>query len=101
MPITQKLQQTSSFSNGMSSITGYDTETGNAIAGGIDQYFKAGTANQSVALAFTLAGLQSIVMVSDKGCTLKTNGTTGADVQTISITGTPTAFRASRIATEV
>lgn len=90
MPITQREQSTSSFSNGLASISGYGVETGNAIVGGINQFFAAGTANQSISLAFTLANLQSIMMVSDKGCTIKTNGTGSADVQTVSITGTPT-----------
>lgn len=90
MPITQKLQSTSSFSNGLTSISGYDVETGNAIVGGINQYFAAGTVNTSISLAFTLADLQSIMMVSDKGCTIKTNGTGSADVQTVSISGSPT-----------
>lgn len=90
MPITQKEQCTSSFSNSLSSISGYGVETGNAIVGGINQYFAASTVNQAISLSFTLANLQSIIMVSDKGCTIKTNGTATADVQTISITGTPT-----------
>lgn len=88
--ITQKLQNTASMSNGLASISGYDTESGNAVVGGINQYFAAASSNVSVSLAFTLANLQSIMMVSDKGCTIKTNGTGSADVQTISETGSPT-----------
>lgn len=88
--ITQKLQNTASMSNGLASISGYDTESGNAVVGGINQYFAAASSNVSISLAFTLSNLQSIMMVSDKGCTIKTNGTGSADVQTVSISGTPT-----------
>jgi hypothetical protein len=90
MAITQKLQFTASMTNGLTSISGYDAETGNAVVGGINQSFPASTSNQSISLAFTLSNLQSIILVSDKGCTIATNGTATADVQTISITGTPT-----------
>lgn len=88
--ITQKLQSTASMSNGLTSISGYDAESGNAVVGGINQYFAAGASNVALSLAFTLSNLQSIMMVSDKGCTIKTNGTGSADVQTISISGSPT-----------
>lgn len=91
MPVSQKIQTTGSIITGSySSISGNVVATGNAIVGGINQYFAAASSNVSISLAFTLANLQSIFMMSDKGCTLATNGTTGADVQTISITGTPT-----------
>ena len=41
-------------------------------------------------MAFTQANLQDVFILVDKGCTLTTNGTGTADVQTIAITGTPT-----------
>ena len=88
--ITQKIQFTASLVGYSASISGYDTETGNTAVGPLNQYFPASTVNQAISLAFTLANLQSIALLSDKGCTLSTNGTATADVQTISITGTPT-----------
>jgi hypothetical protein len=88
--LTQKIQTTVSNSNGATSISGYDTESGNASVGPLSQNFPANAANSQVSLAFTLANLQSIVLLSDKGCTIRTNGTGTADVQTISISGTPT-----------
>ncbi len=41
-------------------------------------------------MALTAANLQDVFLVSDKGMTITTNGTGTADVQTITITGTPT-----------
>lgn len=88
--LTQKIQTTVSNSNGATSVSGYDTESGNAMVGPLNQSFAANTVNSAISLAFTLSNLQSIVLVSDKGCTIKTNGTGTADVQTVSISGTPT-----------
>lgn len=87
---TQKIQTTVATSNGATSISGYDVESGNAMVGPLSQTFPASTVNQAISLAFTLSNLQAITLLSDKGCTIKTNGTSGADVQTVSISGTPT-----------
>jgi hypothetical protein len=68
------------------------------VAGGseldIDQILTAGT-NQLVAVSYGPAGnsagnLQGIVIYSNQNCTIVTNGSGAADVQTITITGTPT-----------
>jgi hypothetical protein len=56
----------------------------------MDTTFAASTSNQLVTMGLTVANLQSLFLICDKGCTITTNGTAAADVQTISITGTPT-----------
>lgn len=89
MPRTLKAQVSVAFADGTPGLTGSGTETGNSIIG-VDQYFAASTTNSAISLAFTLANLQAIALYSDKGCTIKTNGTGTADVQTVSISGTPT-----------
>lgn len=88
--LTQKLQTTVSTSNGTTSLSGYDTESGNSMVGPLSQNFPASTVNTAISLSFTLSNLQSITLLSDKGCTIKTNGTGSADVQTVSISGSPT-----------
>ncbi len=59
-----------------------------------DQILSAGT-NQLISLSYGPAGnsagnLQAIEIYSNQNCTLTTNGTGSADVQTVSISGTPT-----------
>lgn len=56
----------------------------------IDQSFAASTSNQLVTLTFTISSLQSIFLVCDKGCVIRTNGTGTSEIQTVTITGTPT-----------
>jgi hypothetical protein len=85
----QKLATTITNSDGTASLSGYGTASGNSRIS-LNQNFAASSTNVTISLAFTLANLQSIVLWSDKGCTIKTNGTAAADVQTISISGTPT-----------
>jgi hypothetical protein len=70
-------------------LSGNSTEVG-AAQGSVNTTFPAGTVNQAITLAFTTANIQSIYMLSTKGHTIKTNGTNVADVQTLTITGTPT-----------
>jgi hypothetical protein len=89
MPKTLKAQVVVSFADGTPGLSGSGTETGNSIIS-VDQYFAAASTNTAISLAFTLANLQAIALYSDKGCTIKTNGIATADVQTISISGTPT-----------
>ncbi len=90
MSVSHKLQYTVSSSTGSQSVSGYDTETGNSEIVIPTQQFAASTSNQSITLSLTAANLQSVFLVSDKGLTLKTNGTGAADVQTLSVSGTPT-----------
>lgn len=87
--ISHKLQTSASSNSGSVSISGYDSETGNSEVV-IDQSFSASSTNVALTLALTVADLQSVFLVSDKGLTLTTNGTGTADVQTITISGTPT-----------
>lgn len=89
MPKTIKAQVVMSFADGTPGLSGSGTETGNSAIS-VDQYFAAASTNTAISLAFTLANLQAISLYSDKGCTIKTNGTGAADVQTVSISGTPT-----------
>jgi hypothetical protein len=87
---SQKIQYSTNFFDGGIPVSGYINETGNSKID-VVQSFAASTTNGPFSLSFTLANLQSLVLISDKGCTLKTNSGTGAaDVQTIAITGTPT-----------
>src|SRR6185312_14552846 len=87
---TQKIQYSTSFFDGGIPASGNVADSGNSKID-ISESFAGSTTNGAISLAFTLSNLQQIFMVSDKGCTLKTNGSTGtADVQTITITGTPT-----------
>ncbi len=74
--------------SGGAAITGSQTEVG-ATEIVIDQRYGSALTNQLLAAAFSVANLQSVFIVSDKGLTLTTNGAAAADVQTVSITGTP------------
>lgn len=85
----QKIQITGTILGLTPPISGYYVPSGPTLFTS-SNYFPANSSNVAVSLAFTLANLQGIILLSDKGCTLSTNGTSGADVQTISITGTPT-----------
>lgn len=92
----QKLQFTSTFFNGPNPTSGYDTENGNATIS-LSQYFGANTNANSASLTINATKLQSIILLSDKGCTLSLstagnwNGTGSAEVQSISISGGPNA----------
>lgn len=88
MSITHRRTKSLSSDNS-TAISGASSEIGNNEAN-INQAFAASTSNSLITLAFTVANLQSVFLVSDKGCTIKTNGTAVADVQTVSISGTPT-----------
>jgi hypothetical protein len=68
------------------------------VAGGvetdIDQVLSAGS-NQLISVSYGPAGnssgnLQAIAIYASQNCTIVTNGSGSADVQTLSITGTPT-----------
>lgn len=56
----------------------------------IDQNLAASVSNQPLALSFTVASLQNVYLVADKGCTIKTNGAAANEVQSVAITGAPT-----------
>lgn len=81
--IQMKIQWTASFSNALQSISGSDVESGHSIVGGINQYFTANTTDQQITLSFTLANLQGIMLLADKGCTLNINGPSGSAAQSI------------------
>lgn len=89
MATTDKIQLSVSSTAGSVSLSGYDAESG-ASEIVIDQSFGANSTNVGLTLALTAANIQSVFLLSDKGCTITTNGTGSADVQTVSITGTPT-----------
>lgn len=88
MSITHRRNKSLS-SDASQAVSGSSGEVGNTEIL-IASSFAAATVNSPITLAFTVASLQSVFLVSDKGCTLKTNGAIGADVQTVSISGTPT-----------
>jgi hypothetical protein len=87
--VSDKLQYSVSSSLGSTSLSGYDTESGNSEVN-FSQSFPANSVNTSISLALTPGNLQSVFLLSDKGCTIRTNGLNTADVQTVSISGTPT-----------
>lgn len=89
MSITHRRNKSLS-SDASQSISGSSSENGNIEILINTGPLTAGTVNSPITLAFTVANLQSVFLVSDKGCTLKTNATAVADVQTVSISGTPT-----------
>jgi hypothetical protein len=67
---------------------------GGTEAGTVDQILSIGT-NQLVSIAYGPSGtssgnLQACEIISSQNCTIVTNGTATADVQTVSISGTPT-----------
>ena len=87
---TSKIQAIHTFSGAVTgSVTGQALDTDTSPAAN-DTNFAAATTNGSFTMAFTKANLQSFYLVADQNCTVKTNGTGTADVQTITITGTPT-----------
>ena len=57
------------------SLNGYDLE-GGATESSIDTTFPANSTNATVTLAFVQANVQALILVSDKGCTFKTNNST-------------------------
>lgn len=72
-------------------LSGYDNEVGSSeVASANVLGFPAGSVNAAFTLALTAANLQSVFLLSDKGGIITTNGTSTVDVQTISISGTPT-----------
>lgn len=87
---SHQINLTLTSSSGLVSISGYDNETGNTELATTNLGFPAGSTNAAFTLTFTTANLQDVFLWSDKGGTITTNGTNVADVQTISITGTPT-----------
>ena len=87
------------FSKGVSSTEGSSPLNGSYyVLGGtesdVDQILAIGT-NTLISVSYGAAGsssgdLQAIEIYSSQNCTLTTNGTGSADVQTVTITGTPT-----------
>jgi hypothetical protein len=72
------------------SISGYDNETGNNILQNTLVGFPANSTNNSFSLAFNIANCEAVFLLATQNCTLTTNNTNTADVQTFTITGTPT-----------
>ncbi len=85
--ITHKFASSVSTTTG--SQSGSATESGNSELR-IDENFATNSNSATLALAFTVTNVQSLFLVADKGCTITTNNTNTADVQTVTITGTPT-----------
>jgi hypothetical protein len=86
--VTYKISD-SVLTDSAAKLSGNDIEVGSnhQVVSGT---YAAGSTNVALSLAFTVANLQAVFLKSDQGCTLKTNGTGTSEVQTISITGTPT-----------
>ena len=72
------------------SMSGRDNETGNTSILTSQQSFVAGSNSSPFTLQFTGANLQQVYLCATMNCTLTTNNTNTADVQTFAVTGTPT-----------
>ncbi len=79
--------QTLKVARGTDSTTGSFTETG-ASEAVIDSTIAANSTDTSVAAAFTAANLQSLILLADQNCTLKTNSPGVNAVKSIVKTGT-------------
>ncbi len=90
MSIQNKITCTVSSSGGGISLNGTVSESG-ATEINVDENYAASASNILTTCAFTAANVQSLFLYSDKGCTIKTNGSGTNEVQTITITGTPTS----------
>ena len=90
MSVNHKLQYSLSSDSASLSLSGYDNESGNSEIVIGPENFAASSVNSPLTLALTAANLQDVFLVSDKGCTITTNGTGTPDSQTVSISGTPT-----------
>lgn len=88
---TANLSITSSDSQ---AISGSCTEVGSAEQT-INQSYGSATADASLAVAFTVAGLQSIFLVSDQDLTIKTNSATTPDKTIPLVAGRPFTWRKS------
>jgi hypothetical protein len=88
--ITHTITSTISSNSQSASLSGFDQETGGNSEILINQSYSAATTNGALTLAFTQANVQDVFIVSTVNATLTTNGTGTADVQTVSISGTPT-----------
>lgn len=89
MSITFTRATSISSSSGGPTLSGNVADVGSSAIT-IDQSFGASIVNQALPLTLTVANLQSLFLVSDRGCTIKTNGTATNEAQTITVTGTPT-----------
>lgn len=87
MSITHR-QSLSITTNGANSVQGSDTEAG-SVEQAIDETFTASTTNSYLAVAFSAASLQSVILVSSQNMTVKYNGVNA--VQQVSMSGPPTA----------
>lgn len=87
---TSVLSQSSSSITGGTSINGSGTDVGNTEIV-IDQTFPAGSSLSPLPVAFTLSSLQSFILLSDQNLTITTNGVAANEVQSLSVSGSPTA----------
>ncbi len=86
MSVSHQINYSVSSSTGVVSLNGYDNETG-ATEIILNSTFPASSSLTAFTLALTAANLQDVFIWSDKGGTIKTNGS-GADVQTFTPSGT-------------
>jgi hypothetical protein len=87
--ITLKITKTA-ITDSFSKLTGNDVEVGGNKQD-ITGSYAAGATNVALSMSFVVANLQAVYLISDRGCTIKTNGTGTSEVQTLTITGTPTS----------
>jgi hypothetical protein len=90
MSVTETLQISVQSSSGLTSMSGYDNEFGATEINGPLVAFAANSNSSPFTLALTAANTQLVFLCATQNCTITTNGTNTADVQTITITGTPT-----------
>ena len=72
------------------SMNGYDNETGSQVIMLPQVAFPANSNSTAFSLSFTGVNCQQVYLCATANCTITTNNTNTADVQTITITGTPT-----------
>ena len=88
-----KFQVTTSMQGSSFSVSGAWVEVGTGKLG-VDLTTPANSTGVDVPLSFTVAGLQGIAMVSDKGCTLHLTGPAGTQDVTL-LPGVPLAWGVS------
>lgn len=90
MSITHRITVSSASDSNLATLTGSGNETGVSEVTFGPTNFPTNSSNTNGTFALTVANLQDMYMLADKGAMVRTNGTNTNDVQTITITGTPT-----------
>lgn len=90
MGITETLSVSVQSSSGLTSMSGYDNEFGASEINAPQLAFAANSNAVAFSMSLVVTNAQLVFLCANQNCTITTNGTNTADVQTVSITGTPT-----------